>query len=81
MFFVIFFWRRPKISEYIHIFKKIEQNYKIYTDEIMLKPIMNEEDIQTFERFDIVKIYDENDKSKKEINNNLNLLEKSENKI
>ena len=47
----------------------------------MLKPIMNEEDIQTFERFDIVKIYDENDKSKKEINNNLNLLEKSENKI
>lgn len=47
----------------------------------MLKPIMNEEDIQTFERFVIVKIYDENDKSKKEINNNLNLLEKSENKI
>ena len=78
---VWYFWRKPEISEYIHIFKKIEQNYKIYTDEIMLKPIMNDEDVKTFEKFDIVKIYDETDKSKKEINDNINLLEKSENKI
>ena len=76
-----YFWRKPEISEYIHIFKKIEQNYKIYTDEIMLKPIMNDEDVKTFEKFDIVKISDETDKSKKEINDNINLLEKSENKI
>ena len=80
-FLILYFWRKHEISEYIHIFKKIEQNYKIYTDEIMLKPIMNDEDVKTFKKFDIVKISDETDKSKKEINDNINLLEKSENKI
>ena len=76
-----YFWRNREISEYIHIFKKISQNYKIYTDEIMLKPIMNDEDVKTLKRFDIVKKSDETDKSKKDINSNINLLEKSENKI
>ena len=33
---------RNDISEYINIFKKIEHNYKIYTDEIMLKPIIHD---------------------------------------
>ena len=76
-----YFWRNREISEYIHIFKKISQNYKIYTDEIMLKPIMNDEDVKTLKRFDIVKKSDETDKSKKDINSNINLLEKSENNI
>ena len=42
---------------------------------------MNDEDVKTLKRFDIVKISDETDKSKKDINNNINLLEKSENNI
>ena len=73
----IFISKKKKISEYIHVFKKIEHNYKMYTDEIMLKPIINDGDIKTFKGFEIVNISEENDKSKKEINNNIKLLEKS----
>ena len=73
----IFFWRKKNISEYINIFKKIEHNYKIYTNDIMLKPIMNNGDIKTFKWFELVKISNESDHEKKEIIDNLKLLEDS----
>jgi len=76
-----YFFQNNKISEYIHVFKKIEHNYKIYTDEIMLKPIMDNVDIKTFKGFEIVDFSNEDDKSKKEINNNIKLLEKSKDLI
>ena len=60
-----FYFHKKKISEFIHIFKKIEHNYKIYTDEIMLKPIMNDGDIKSFMGFEIVNVSNEDDKSKK----------------
>jgi len=76
--FFLFIFHKKKISEYIYVFKKIEHNYKIYTDEIMLKPIIDfGENKKTFKGFDIVKFYDENDQSKKEIKDNLKLLEES----
>ena len=78
----LFIFHKKKISEYIYVFKKIEHNYKIYTDEIMLKPIINfGENNKTFKGFDIVKFYDENDQSKKEIKDNLKLLEESPDSI
>ena len=77
----IFFWRKRKISEYIHIFKKIEHNYKIYTDDIMLKPIMENGNVRTFKRFDIIEISNENDHDKKVIIDNLKLLENSKEDI
>ena len=73
----IFFWRKKNISEYINTFKKIEHNYKIYTNDIMLKPIMNNGDIKTFKWFELVKISNESDHEKKEIIDNLKLLEDS----
>ena len=72
-----FYFHKKKISEFIHIFKKIEHNYKIYTDEIMLKPIMNDGDIKSFMGFEIVNVSNEDDKSKKKINKNIKLLEES----
>ena len=80
-FFIFAYLGKNNISQYIHIFKKIEHNYKLYTDEIMLKPIMKNGDIKTFQRFDIVKIFNENDKNKKEIKNNIKLLEESKEAI
>ena len=80
-FAFIFFWRKRKISEYIHIFKKIEHNYKIYTDDIMLKPIMENGNVRTFKRFDIIEISNENDHDKKVIIDNLKLLENSKEDI
>ena len=79
--FFAYFFQNNKISEYIHVFKKIEHNYKIYTDEIMLKPIMDNADIKTFKGFEIVDFSNEDDKSKEEINNNIKLLEKSKDLI
>lgn len=79
--FFAYFFQNNKISEYIHVFKKIEHNYKIYTDEIMLKPIMDNVDIKTFKGFEIVDFSNEDDKSKEEINNNIKLLEKSKDLI
>ena len=66
-----------KISKYINVFKEIKHNYKIYTDEIILKPIINDGDVKTFKGFDIIKFSDENDKSRREIENNIKLLEES----
>jgi hypothetical protein len=43
----------------------------------MLKPIMNDGDIKNFKGFEIVNFSNEDDKSKKEINNNIKLLEES----
>ena len=42
-----------KISSFIYTFKKIANNYKIYTDEIMLKPLLNT-DNKTLIGFDFV---------------------------
>ena len=69
-----------KISSFIYTFKKIANNYKIYTDEIMLKPLLNT-DNKTLIGFDFVNSNTENEQSKKKIKDNLNLLEKKSNSI
>ena len=43
---------------------------------LSIKPIMNNRNIETFKGFNIVKLSNEDDKSKKEIKNNIELLEK-----
>ena len=69
-----------KISSFIYTFKKIANNYKIYTDEIMLKPLLNT-DNKTLIGFDFVNSNTENEQSKKKIKDNLNLLEKKSDSI
>ena len=69
-----------KISSFIYTFKKIANNYKIYTDEIMLKPLLNT-DNKILIGFDFVNSNTENEQSKKKIKDNLNLLEKKSNSI
>ena len=77
-YFFIFYSKNSDISEYIYVFKKIQHNYKIYTDELMLKPIINSvENNKTLIGFNIVKYYQENDQSKKEIKDNLKLIEET----
>ena len=77
-FFFVFYSKNRDISEYVYVFKKIQHNYKIYTDEIMLKPIINSVgNNKTLIGFDIVKYYKENDQSKKEIKDNLKLIEET----
>jgi len=77
-FFFVFYFKNWDISEYVYVFKKIQHNYKIYTDEIMLKPIINSVgNNKTLIGFDIVKYYKENDQSKKEIKDNLKLIEET----
>ena len=64
------------ISEYIYIFRKLEHNYKIYTDKIMLEPILDLQK-QKLTGFKFVSVEDEDDKTKKYIKDSLEFLEKS----
>ena len=80
LFFFLFGPENIKISSFIYTFKKIANNYKIYTDEIMLKPLLNT-DNKTLIGFDFVNSNTENEQSKKKIKDNLNLLEKKSDSI
>lgn len=75
-YFILSLSRKSNISEYLLLFKKIQQNYKIYTDEIMIKPILGNNN-KNFSGFDFVKISNENVQNKKEIEDKQKLIEES----
>jgi len=77
-FFIFLIFKENKISEYVYIFKKIANNYKIYTDEIMLKPFFNFNN-KKFLGFYIVS--SENEQNKKEIKDTLNSIKKNSDSI
>ena len=79
-FYSLFFFKNSKANEYLFVFKKIQQNYKIYTDEIMIKPNLGNNN-KILEGFDIVKLSNENVQSKKEIEDKQKLIEESPDSI
>ena len=79
-FYSQFFFRNSKANEYLFVFKKIQQNYKIYTDEIMIKPRLGNNN-KILGGFDFVKSSNEDVQSKKEILDKQKLLEESPDSI
>ena len=80
IFFLLPFTKKKELDSYLFVFKNIQQNYKIYTDEIMIKPnLVNNNKI--LEGFNIVKLSNENVQSKKEIKEIQKLIEESPNSI